>query len=1336
MTARVPAWRRLGLELSNPSAQPEPAAPPPKKRKTEKPGALKFTGQSDSALKSLQDTAGPASSPLNGKSHDSTHVNAKPRAASAAEASGAEVRSTAPDQAQKGKRKKSVSFADDVAFSEEQLSITAAVNPVAEDQPSREVRQKRKREARDSRRQKEAQAHENIDPSLNNVNLGASPTKPYLQYLDTYLNNRAQWKFNKSVQTSLLKDCFNPYRIPAQYDEALLVYISGLQGQGARARLADEARIIIDEPDVNESDELPGTSDMKYSNAPAGSTPEQIKEWNKFMDMKKKHFDQWNQERTDQEGTDPEALARKRDFETYMKGIRQREQMAEKDTMEYKFKKVKRRRAEEVMKADRYGTQHQGSHRTRTASFNSWLSIYVIETLSDNRSEAEKGLARDYEGKGRALADARRVSRAKQPPPLIDSASGITPRNVQMSRTNEQRIDVALTKLVEGILPDEQVDEALDAARNLLEENHTPQKVPDVNHVGDLIKRRLVRDNSTPDRALRFGNLFERLLAQPVLNQKWGILLLLHQLSNIDDAALHSRDPRQTSPSKRASSHEPRGPSSSQQYSPQKERRTFDDAFARPGLPTLPSPDRTRTQEQRRNVEPRPIEPRRRRTEPLGAVDTQEEQDAHINNLRSQVPATETSLLRDLPFTLQGVSSNHMSFSKDSSLLRLPDNLPAPMVSLLHALAEPSLLYKGLAKFVDTHEGGLIGQSLRSAIGLELRSYLSLVATLEGQIRRALAVVDGSPSRKGLGQAGVTLKRCVIWTREATMGLRLLSLIVDESKTRKGGQLISLIHSFSASHGDPFVGVFAERLLSHVTQPFYDMLRLWIYDGELSDPYLEFFVLEQTDIDNEDAKGRATSVWEDKYRLNRDLIPSIITEEFARKVFLIGKSLNFIRYGCGDSEWVDTYSKEASRELHYGDTATLETSIDQAYKTTMARLIWLMNDKFRLQDHLVALKKYLLLGQGDFIALLMESLAVNLNKPANSQYRHALTAQLEHAIRNSNAQYDPADVLRRLDARMLELSHGEIGWDVFTLEYKIDAPVDVIVTPYASKQYLKVFNFLWRVKRVEYALGTTWRQCMTGARGPLTKVADKTGSDWKSANLAVGEMIHFINQLQYYILFEVIESSWKELQEEFGKPGATLDDLIQAHARYLKSITRKGLLGSSSHLDFPSQLHELLKTMLAYREAVEGLYAFSVAEYSRRQEKSVLIETRTKQGRWGVTERDEDDDGARARGQGVQSRDTDLLPPLLAIEGVGDANDASTLPALRQRLTILSNDFRARVSGLLGDLAYQPDPDMRFLGVVMNFNNTYKVMRRSRRKAAAEGGGVAGGETGKKRTDR
>jgi len=98
----------------------------------------------------------------------------------------------------------------------------------------------------------------------------------------------------------------------------------------------------------------------------------------------------------------------------------------------------------------------------------------------------------------------------------------------------------------------------------------------------------------------------------------------------------------------------------------------------------------------------------------------------------------------------------------------------------------------------------------------------------------------------------------------------------------------------------------------------------------------------------------------------------------------------------------------------------------------------------------------------------------SLARPANTLYRHNLTATLETAIRSSNAQNDPPDVLRRLDARMLEYSHGEIGWDVFTLEYKVDAPIDTVLDPDSMVKYLKLFNHLWKMKRIESALGRGW----------------------------------------------------------------------------------------------------------------------------------------------------------------------------------------------------------------------------------------------------------------------
>ena len=65
-------------------------------------------------------------------------------------------------------------------------------------------------------------------------------------------------------------------------------------------------------------------------------------------------------------------------------------------------------------------------------------------------------------------------------------------------------------------------------------------------------------------------------------------------------------------------------------------------------------------------------------------------------------------------------------------------------------------------------------------------------------------------------------------------------------------------------------------------------------------------------------------------------------------------------------------------------------------------------------------------------------------------------------------------------------------------------------------------------------------------------------------------------------------------------------------------------------------------------------------------------------------------------------------------------DDKSLLASLRARLLQLSADFRAKVNVLLYDIAHQPDVDMRFLGVVMNFNEVYKPVNIRRQAARKE----------------
>lgn len=60
--------------------------------------------------------------------------------------------------------------------------------------------------------------------------------------------------------------------------------------------------------------------------------------------------------------------------------------------------------------------------------------------------------------------------------------------------------------------------------------------------------------------------------------------------------------------------------------------------------------------------------------------------------------------------------------------------------------------------------------------------------------------------------------------------------------------------------------------------------------------------------------------------------------------------------------------------LEYGDIEALERTIDSAYSAATQRLFENFFGKFRLLDHMRALRDYLLLGRGDFFELLIESL--------------------------------------------------------------------------------------------------------------------------------------------------------------------------------------------------------------------------------------------------------------------------------------------------------------------------------------------------------------------------
>jgi gamma-tubulin complex component 3 len=56
-----------------------------------------------------------------------------------------------------------------------------------------------------------------------------------------------------------------------------------------------------------------------------------------------------------------------------------------------------------------------------------------------------------------------------------------------------------------------------------------------------------------------------------------------------------------------------------------------------------------------------------------------------------------------------------------------------------------------------------------------------------------------------------------------------------------------------------------------------------------------------------------------------------------------------------------------------------------------------------------------------------------------------LTGYLDGALKQSNAQFEPSFVLDRIGVRLLEASPGDTGWEVFSLDYAVDVPLNAVV---------------------------------------------------------------------------------------------------------------------------------------------------------------------------------------------------------------------------------------------------------------------------------------------------
>lgn len=705
-------------------------------------------------------------------------------------------------------------------------------------------------------------------------------------------------------------------------------------------------------------------------------------------------------------------------------------------------------------------------------------------------------------------------------------------------------------------------------ALRILSSRLTPSIAPDAAAIAESVKRRLATQGKSSD-ALSFADLFAKFSSKTgpgSVNNKWAVIYLLKIISEDRKSAKNVVNSSTLLPN--LGVHELESKNDSRVLNGKEDKQL---GWRQNGVLLV-------------NKDP----------ENLRDVAFRE----FVNLVKEENEVSEEVLVRDVLYCCQGIDGKYVKFNTMVDGYCLSDLVKVPRATrvMVRKLCELGWLFRKVRGYISesmdrfpAEDVGTVGQAFCAALQDELLEYYKLLAVLEAQAMNPIPLVSESA---GSGNY-LSLRRLSVWFAEPMVKMRLMAVLVDKCRVLRGGAMAGAIH-LHAQHGDLLVHEFMKRLLRRVCSPLFEMVRSWVLEGELEDIFAEFFVVGHP--------VKAESLWRDGYRLHSGMLPSFISQSLAQRILRTGKSINFLRVCCDDRGWADAATEAATAagtstrrgSLGYGETDALETLVIEAAKRIDKHLLDVIYKRYKFREHCLAIKRYLLLGQGDFVQYLMDIVGPELSEPANTISSFKLAGLLESAIRSSNAQYDDPDILDRLRVKLMPHGTGDRGWDVFSLEYDARVPLDTLFTESVMGRYLKIFNFLWKLRRVEHALIGAWKamkpNCITSNSFTKLQHAVKLQllSTLRRCQVLWDEMNHFVTNLQYYIMFEVLEVSWSNFSNEM-EAAKDLDDLLAAHEKYLHSIFEKSLLGERSQSLFKS-LFVLFDLILRFRSHADRLY--------------------------------------------------------------------------------------------------------------------------------------------------
>jgi gamma-tubulin complex component 2 len=558
--------------------------------------------------------------------------------------------------------------------------------------------------------------------------------------------------------------------------------------------------------------------------------------------------------------------------------------------------------------------------------------------------------------------------------------------------------------------------------------------------------------------------------------------------------------------------------------------------------------------------------------------------------------------------------------------------------NLINRILPLSTAFVHVRSFISSHrpgyEYGSVVQAFCESLDALLQEHLTFASKMEQLLRQS-----------GANDA-MTMNKLHVYVQSPLRRMTVLEQAAIAIREQKGGSLLNSLHKLKTHTfaGDDIAQKDLESLLQKASVPYFKMLEAWLESGVIHDPFDEFMIeMSERPIENTITPsilfgGYDGDVWNDMFRIRTDnVLEALLTSPVVeQQILLTGKYWNAVQLcpqTCtGENTKQSSLDDKFATHLQYGmDAVTISTHVHNMYRSASQQLLQRLVGDFDMMETLLTMKRYFLVHQGDFLVHLFDAaedeLLQELTQVSRGRVQHwlGMCVHLTEPDTDDSSSpvssvgsgkpaeplkpqmlrcsFAPESLLDHLDTLHAEsggidahepktpsrhpygmTTKGITGVEAFTLRFdRIPFPTSLIISERALSSYQLLFRHLFFAKHVERRLVGIWLdhqmmkqfQSLRRAMGPTYCLRQR--------------MLHFMQNFIYYMMFEVIEPNWLEMENAIRKQQSsrniqTVDDIVKVHNEFLELALAECLL---TNRELIRTLTKLMSTCLLFSEQLK-----------------------------------------------------------------------------------------------------------------------------------------------------